>query len=152
MNVICLMGRLTDDPKLSTTPNGTNNCRFRVAVNRPYTNANGERETDFINCIAWRQTAEFISKYFYKGNMIGLTGSLQTRTYIDKDTGKNRTAYDVVISNAFFAESKSSNQNRSTQSYSSHNENGSQNSGGSFSTGDFDGFSTVSTDDGDLPF
>lgn len=153
MNVVCLLGRLTADPELRQTPNGTSVCSFSVAVNRAYSGANGERQADFINCVAWRQTAEFISRYFRKGNMIGLNGSIQTRQYQDKDTGKNRTAFEVVINNAYFAESKSGSSSQSQPSYSQPArpaaETGFSNT---FSTGDLDGFSTVDTDDGDLPF
>ncbi len=159
MNVVCLMGRLTADPELRKTPSGVSMCRFSVAVNRQFSNANGERQTDFINCIAWRQTAEFISRYFRKGNMIGLNGSIQTGRYTDRDTGKERTSFDVVINNAYFAESKGSTQgtsNYSTNYSSDYNQSSRQtenNFGAStFSTGDLDGFSTVATDDGDLPF
>lgn len=106
MNNVSLLGRLTADPELRQTPNGVSVCSFSVAVPRAYS-SNGERQTDFINCVAWRQTGEFISKYFRKGNMIGLTGAIQTRQYQDKDTGKNRTAFEVVINNAHFAGSKS---------------------------------------------
>lgn len=152
MNVVCLLGRLTADPELRQTPNGISVCSFSVAINRAYSGANGERQADFINCVAWRQTAEFISRYFRKGNMIGLNGSIQTRQYQDKDTGKNRTAFEVVINNAYFAESKSGS-STSQPSYSQPArpaaETGFSNT---FSTGDLDGFSTVDTDDGDLPF
>lgn len=152
MNVVCLLGRLTADPELRQTPNGISVCSFSVAINRAYSGANGERQADFINCVAWRQTAEFISRYFRKGNMIGLNGSIQTRQYQDKDTGKNRTAFEVVINNAYFAESKSGS-SQSQPSYSQPArpavETGFSNT---FSTGDLDGFSTVDTDDGDLPF
>lgn len=153
MNVVCLLGRLTADPELRQTPNGISVCSFSVAVNRAYSGANGERQADFINCVAWRQTAEFISRYFRKGNMIGLNGSIQTRQYQDKDTGKNRTAFEVLINNAYFAESKSGSSSQSQPSYSQPSrpavDTGFSNT---FSTGDLDGFSTVDTDDGDLPF
>ncbi|MBQ3008646.1 MAG: single-stranded DNA-binding protein [Oscillospiraceae bacterium] len=157
MNVVCLLGRLTADPELRQTPNGTSVCSFSVAVNRAYSGANGERQADFINCVAWRQTAEFISRYFRKGNMIGLNGSIQTRTYQDKDTGKNRTAFEVIINNAYFAESKGnsaqSNQGFNT-GYSQPSPRQAENNfpATSFSTGDLDGFSALAADDGDLPF
>lgn len=152
MNVVCLLGRLTADPELRQTPNGISVCSFSVAVQRAYSSG-GERQTDFINCVAWRQTAEFISRYFRKGNMIGLNGSIQTRQYQDKDTGKNRTAFEVVINNAYFAESKSSSsQSRNSYSQPARPSAESSFSANSFSTGDLDGFSTVDTDDGDLPF
>ena len=116
MNVVCLVGRLTAEPELKTTPNGTNVCSFSVAVNRVFTNANGERQTDFINCVAWRQTAEFICRYFGKGQMIGLNGTIQTRQYQDKDTGKNRTAFEVVINNAYFTSNSAKSENKAENS------------------------------------
>ena len=101
------MGRLVADPELKKTQNGTSVCSFRIAVDRNVTNKQtGEKPTDFINIIAWRQTAEFVCKYFRKGDMIAIEGSLQTRSYTDKD-GNNRTAYDVVANNVSFTGSKS---------------------------------------------
>lgn len=82
------MGRLTRNPELKTTPNGVSVCSFTLAVNRRFKNANGDYDADFINCIAWRQTAEFISKNFVKGRMIAIVGSLQTRNY-EKDGQKH---------------------------------------------------------------
>ena len=154
MNVVCLVGRLTADPELRQTPNGTNVCSFSVAVNRAYSGANGERQTDFINCVAWRQTAEFISRYFRKGQNIGLNGSIQTRTYQDKDTGKNRTAFDVVINNAYFVESKGTRQNTGFGGGFNNYQETAKPAGiaSSFSTGELDDFSSIASDDGDLPF
>ena len=154
MNVVCLVGRLTADPELRQTPNGTNVCSFSVAVNRAYSGANGERQTDFINCVAWRQTAEFISRYFRKGQNIGLNGSIQTRTYQDKDTGKNRTAFDVVINNAYFVESKGTSQNTGFGGGFNNYQETAKPEGiaSSFSTGELDDFSSIASDDGDLPF
>ena len=101
------MGRLTADPELKMTQNSTPVCSFRIAVDRNVTNKQtGERATDYINVIAWRQTAEFVCKYFRKGSMIALEGSLQSRSYTDKD-GNNRTAYEVVANNVSFTGSKS---------------------------------------------
>lgn len=105
MNNVCLMGRLTADPELKQTTNGTPVLSFTTAVNRGFKNPDGTYTADFINCVAWRQTAEFIARYFKKGQMIGLNGSIQTRQYQDKDTGKNRVAFEVIINNAYFAES-----------------------------------------------
>jgi len=133
MNVVCLVGRLTADVELRQTPNGTNVCAFSVAVNRQFANADGIRTSDFINCVAWRQTAEFIARYFRKGQNIGLNGTIQTRTYQDKDTGKNRTAFEVVVNNAYFVESK-------------------QKPTADIEPGGLDDFSTVASDEGDLPF
>ena len=153
MNVVCLVGRLTADPELRQTPNGTNVCSFSVAVNRAFAHANGERQADFINCVAWRQTAEFISRYFRKGQNIGLNGTIQTRSYQDKDTGKNRTAFEVVINNAYFVESKGSSQSSYNGGSGSFHES-SKPAGipSSFSTGELDDFSSIASDDGDLPF
>ena len=154
MNVVCLVGRLTADPELRQTPNGTNVCSFSVAVNRAFAGANGERQADFINCVAWRQTGEFISRYFRKGQNIGLNGTIQTRTYQDKDTGKNRTAFEVVINNAYFVESKGTSQ---STGYSPAPMAGYQETTkpagctSSFSTGELDDFSSIASDDGDLP-
>ena len=106
INVVVLMGRLVADPELKQTQNGTSVCSFRIAVDRNVANKQtGERQADFINITAWRQTAEFVCKYFRKGSMIAIEGSLQTRSYTDKD-GNNRTAYDVVANNVSFTGSK----------------------------------------------
>ncbi|MBR5306700.1 MAG: single-stranded DNA-binding protein [Oscillospiraceae bacterium] len=155
MNVVCLVGRLTADPELRQTPNGTNVCSFSVAVNRAFAGANGERQADFINCVAWRQTAEFISRYFRKGQNIGLNGTIQTRTYQDKDTGKNRTAFEVVINNAYFVESKGTSQNTGYSPAPANSYQETSKPAGftsSFSTGELDDFSSIASDDGDLPF
>ena len=108
MNSVCLMGRLTGDLELKTTQSGVSVTSFSVAVDRAYRSKDQERQTDFINCVAWRQTAEFISRYFHKGQRIALQGSLQSRTYTAND-GSQRTAYEVVVDNAFFCESKGGN-------------------------------------------
>ena len=155
MNVVCLVGRLTADPELRQTPNGTNVCSFSVAVNRAFAGANGERQADFINCVAWRQTAEFISRYFRKGQNMGLNGTIQTRTYQDKDTGKNRTAFEVVINNAYFVESKGTSQNTGYSPAPANSYQETSKPAGftsSFSTGELDDFSSIASDDGDLPF
>lgn len=103
-NLVVLTGRLTADPELKTTPNGVPVTSFSIAVNRNY-RAGEEQQTDFINVVAWRQRAEFIAKYFTKGSMIGIEGSIQTRRYQDKN-GNNRTAFEVVANNVQFVESK----------------------------------------------
>lgn len=108
MNKIILMGRLTADPELRQTQSGISSIRFCVAVNRKFADKQtGERQADFINCVAWRQTAEFISKYFSKGSMIALEGSLRTGSYQDKNYS-NVTHYttDVYVDNVEFAGSK----------------------------------------------
>lgn len=110
MNVVCLLGRLTATPEQKTTQGGVSVTSFSVAVDRTYQPKGAEqRQADFINCVAWRNTAEFICRYFQKGQRIALQGSLQSRNYTDKD-GNRRTVYEVVVDNAFFAESKSNGQ------------------------------------------
>ncbi len=105
MNSICLMGRLTGDPELKTTQSGVSVTSFSVAVDRAFRSKDQERQTDFINCVAWRGTAEFITRYFRKGQRIALHGSLQSRSYTAND-GSKRTVFEVVVDNAFFCESK----------------------------------------------
>lgn len=134
MNIVAMVGRLTADPEIKQTPNGTEVCSFTVAVNRQFANADGTRTADFINCVAWRQTADFIARYFRKGQNIGLNGTIQTRQYKDKETGKNRTAFEVVINNAYFVESKGNNQQQTQP------------------TGELAGFEAVADSSGDLPF
>lgn len=107
MNSICLMGRLTADPELKSTQNGNAVTSFCIAVDRAYQPKGQERQTDFINCVAWRGTAEFITRFFHKGQRIALQGSLQSRNYNDRE-GNKRTAYEVVVDNAFFVEPKGS--------------------------------------------
>lgn len=115
LNKVILIGRFTRDPELRSTPQGTSTCSFSLAVDRNYQSAGGERQTDFINCVAWRQTAEFISKYFQKGNLICVEGSIQTRSWKDNE-GNNRYATDVVVDRTYFVESKKSAQNSSYSS------------------------------------
>lgn len=103
-NVVILTGRLTADPELRTTGSGVSVCNFSIAVQRRYKSGE-EPITDFINIVAWRSTAEFITKYFKKGNLIGIEGSIQTRRYQDND-GNNRTAFEVLAGNVQFVESK----------------------------------------------
>ena len=108
MNQIVIMGRLTRDPELRQTPNGVPVASFSLAVDRKYTPKDGgERQTDFIDVVAWRHTAEFVSKYFTKGQMAAVTGSLQIRDWVDKDNNKRRNA-EVVADSVYFTESKKS--------------------------------------------
>lgn len=117
LNRIVLMGRLVADPELRQTPNGVFVASFKIAVDRNYQQKDaGERQADFISCVAWRQTGEFISRYFQKGRMIAIEGSLQTRNYEDK-TGAKRTDYEVVADQAYFADSKPSD-NQTSYIYS----------------------------------
>ena len=108
MNKVELVGRLTKDPEVKLTSNQTQFCNFTIAVDRRFKDANGQRQADFINCVAWRQTAVFIQKYFHKGNRIGLVGSIQTRTYDDQQSGQKRYITEVVIDEAEFVESSGS--------------------------------------------
>ena len=110
LNHIVIMGRLTRDPELRRTGSGIAVASFTVAVDRDFGGRDGgEKETDFIDCVAWRHTGEFVSKYFTKGSMIVVSGRLQIRGWTDKDGNKRRTA-EVVADNCYFGESKRSNE------------------------------------------
>ena len=108
MNIVALTGRFTTDPELKTTQSGVSVTTFCLAVDRKYQPSGQEKKTDFINFIAWCNHAEFITKYFSKGSMIGIEGELQTRTYTDKN-GNNRKAVEVVVSHVSFCGSKAGN-------------------------------------------
>ena len=142
LNKVILMGRFTRDPELRSTPQGTSTCSFSLAVDRNFARQGEERKTDFINCVAWRQTAEFVSKYFKKGTLAAIEGSIQTRSWDDPE-GKRHYATDVVVSQIYFAESK-------RDGASSYNDGAE-----SFAANDFgslpDPISPMGTDD-DLPF
>lgn len=101
LNVAILMGRLVADPQLRQTPQGTSVASFRIAVDRNFARQGEQRQADFIDIVAWRQTAEFVSRYFQKGSPIVVEGSIQTRQYQDKN-GNNRTAVEVVANNVSF--------------------------------------------------
>ena len=105
LNKIILMGRLTRDPELRHTGNGTAVASFSIAVDRDFKSQSGEKETDFIDIVAWRSTAEFVSKYFSKGRMAVVEGRLQIRDWTDRDGGKHRSA-EVVADNIYFGDSK----------------------------------------------
>ena len=114
LNHITIMGRLTRDPELRRTSSGIAVASFTVAVDRDFGGRDGgEKETDFIDCVAWRQTGEFVSKYFTKGSMIVVSGRLQIRNWNDKDGNKRRSA-EIVADNVYFGESKRSNDSNST--------------------------------------
>ena len=137
LNRICLMGRLTRDPELRRTGNGTAVTSFTIAVDRDFKSQDGEKETDFIDIVAWRTTAEFVSKYFSKGRMAVVTGRLQLRDWPDKEGNKRRTA-EVVADNVYFGDSK-----RQEGSDSAQAENAAEGTDGGFAEAE---------DDGDLPF
>lgn len=101
MNIVAIMGRLTSDPDYRKLTTGKAVCNFTLAVDRSFSQG-----ADFISCVAWEKTANFINDYFKKGMKMAVTGSLQTRSYQETDTGKNRTVYEVVISTADFCEKK----------------------------------------------
>lgn len=105
MNKVCLVGRLTKDPEMRTTQGGVVACTFTVAVDRPFKDKNGNKQADFLPCVAWRNSAEFIGKYFTKGQRIGVEGSIQTRTYNAQD-GSKRYVTEIVVDHAEFVESK----------------------------------------------
>lgn len=106
LNHITLMGRMVRDPELRSTQSGTPVCSFTLACDRDFkTKDSGEKETDFIDCVAWRSTAEFVSKYFTKGRMIALDGRLQAQNWTDRD-GNKRVSTEIVAENAYFADSK----------------------------------------------
>ena len=105
LNKIIIMGRLTRDPELRRTGSGTAVTSFSLAVDRDFKSQNGEKETDFIDVVAWRSTAEFVSKYFTKGRMAVVEGRLQIRDWTDRDGGKRRSA-EVIADNVYFGDSK----------------------------------------------
>lgn len=145
LNKAILMGRLTADPELKQTPNGVSVTTFSLAINRTY-----NREiTDFVNIVAWRQTAEFVSKYFAKGQLVAVEGTIQTRRYEDQQ-GNKRTAFEVLAEQVHFAESKAqTSQNANNFQAPSFDE---PEKGASFSVGDLGDFEPIDGDDDDLPF
>ena len=149
LNKVVLAGRITADPELKQTPSGVSVVRFTLAVNRRFSRNNdqGEQQTDFITMVAWRQTAEFISKYFKKGSAICVTGSIQTRTWNDNN-GNKRYATEVVADEAMFVESRN-NDTSAAQSYTTD----AYGSAPSYSSnaGSAPNFEDHNTDD-DLPF
>ena len=166
LNHITIMGRLTRDPELRRTGSGVAVASFTLAVDRDFgKNENGERETDFIDCVAWRQTGEFVSKYFTKGRMAVVSGRLQIRNWNDKDGNKRRSA-EVVADNVYFGDSRRDDQG-SSSSYGG-NAYGGNSYGGGYSApapaaGGFGGyaapasapasdFAMLEDDDAQLPF
>jgi single-strand DNA-binding protein len=145
LNVIALMGRLVANPELKQTQSGIAVTSFTIACDRSYCKAGQERQTDWIDCVAWRSSAEFISRYFGKGQLIAVQGELQTRNYTDRD-GNKRKATEVVVSQAHFAESKKESSNNTYKSKPKEQEKQADISADD--TGDFEEI----PDDGDLPF
>ena len=158
LNHIVIMGRLTRDPELRTTQGGVNVASFSVAVERDFGGRDGgEKQTDFIDCVAWRQTGEFVSRYFRKGSMIVVSGRLQSRKWQDRD-GNNRTNWEISADNVYFGEGR-------RDGGDSRNDSFSPNSYGGGSYGSYDSgrssapaapapsaFAELGDDDGELPF
>ena len=155
LNQVAVMGRLTADPELRHTPNDVAVTTFTIAVNRSYVKQGAERQADFIDIVAWRNTAEFICRYFKKGQMMAVSGSIQTRTYTDKE-GKNRKAFEIVADNVYFTESKGSS-GSGNSSYGNSGYTGGTASyepaaeKTAYSAGSADDFTVIANDD-DLPF
>ncbi len=142
LNCAVIMGRLTADPELRQTPSGVSVTRFTVAVDRGYVKAGEERKADFINVVAWRQTAEFVTRYFSKGSMIAVQGSIQTGSY-EKD-GVKRSTFEIIADNVSFCGSKNESSTGAAPRVA-------ETAATSFSNGSIDDFATVADDD-DLPF
>ncbi len=159
LNHITIMGRLTRDPELRRTGTGIAVASFSVAVDRDFSGRDGgEKETDFIDCVAWRQTGEFVSKYFTKGSMIVVSGRLQIRSWTDKDGNKRRTA-EVVADNVYFGESRRSNEGNSSYGGNAYGGNSyaapaAPAYGGGYSApaAPASDFAMLSDDDAQLPF
>ena len=159
LNHITIMGRLTRDPELRRTGSGIAVASFSLAVDRDYSPKDGgERETDFIDCVAWRQTGEFVSKYFTKGRMAVVSGRLQIRSWTDKEGNKRRTA-EVVADNVYFGDSKRDDQGGSSYSGNSYGNYGNYGSAPAapayaapVAPAPASDFSMIEDDDSQLPF
>lgn len=156
LNVVAIMGRLVADPELRTTTQGHSVCSFRIACDRSYVQQGQERQADFIDIVAWRQQADFVSKYFRKGSVIAVEGSLQTRQYQDKQ-GSKRTAVEVVANNISFAGAKRQD-SQSVPSYEQQTTSHVQQAKAAqnalqpaYTQGSMDDFAVINDDD-DLPF
>lgn len=142
LNKVILGGRLTADPELKQTPSGVAVCSFTLAINRKFSK-DGQQEADFINCQAWRQTAEFINRYFRKGSSLCISGSIQTRSWQDQN-GQKRLATDVVVDEAMFVDGKNDAQGTGTYT-------GEQNPAPAYNAPKTPNFEELKTD-WDLPF
>ena len=153
LNRIIIMGRLTRDPELRRTQSGTAVTSFSLAVDRDFKSQSGEKETDFIDVVAWRSTAEFVAKYFTKGRMAVVEGRLQIRDWTDKDGGKRRSA-EVVADNVYFGDSKSGGaqggDSFAPPSYGAPAQAPSR--GAPASAPGYSDFSEIGEEDGELPF
>ena len=154
LNHITIMGRLTRDPELRYTQSQTPVASFTLAVDRDFGSRDGgEKQTDFIDCVAWRQTAEFVSKYFTKGSMAVASGRLQIRDWTDRDGGKRRSA-EVVVDNMYFGESRRRDGDNGDSRSSSYSNSSYGNSGsaGKSSAPAASAFAELDDGDGELPF
>lgn len=146
------MGRLTRDPELRYTQSQTPVASFTLAVDRDFGSRDGgEKQTDFIDCVAWRQTAEFVSKYFTKGSMAVVSGRLQIRDWTDRDGGKRRSA-EVVVDNMYFGESRRRDGDSGDSRSSSYSSYGNSGSAGKSSAPAASAFAELDDGDGELPF
>ena len=149
LNHIIIMGRLTRDPELRYTQTQTPVASFTLAVDRDYQNRDtNERQTDFIDCVAWRSTAEFVTKYFQKGSLSVVSGRLQLRDWTDKDGNKRRNA-EVVVDNIYFGENKRRDSESSSPFSPSYSSDYPSQSASSLAPSEFE---ELSEDDGELPF
>ena len=153
LNHITIMGRLTRDPELRTTQAGVSVVSFTVACDRDFGGRDGgERQTDFIDCVAWRSTGEFVSKYFHKGSMIVVSGRLQSRKWQDRE-GNNRTSWEINADNVYFGESRrDSDSNRDSYSTYSSGNSHCYDSGKSSAPAPSNTFVELDDGDGELPF
>lgn len=154
LNKIMIMGRLTRDPELRRTQSGTAVTSFSLAVDRDFKNQNGEKETDFIDVVAWRNTAEFVSKYFTKGRMAVVEGRLQLRDWTDKNGGKRRSA-EVVAENIYFGDSKRDNGGNASggaPAYGNAPAYGAPSGGQAAPSDGHSAFAEIGEEDGELPF
>ena len=151
LNHIVIMGRLTRDPELRHTQAGTAVASFTVAVDRDFKDKEtGERKTDFIDCVAWRSTGEFVDKYFAKGRMAVVEGRLQLRDWTDKEGNKRRSA-EVLVSSVYFGDSKPKDGDSAGGKAKAGKDDDFQ-LPGDFGAGSDNGFGDLAVDDGDLPF
>ena len=152
LNHITIMGRLTRDPELRYTQSQTPVASFTLAVDRDFGSRDGgEKQTDFIDCVAWRQTAEFVSKYFTKGSMAVVSGRLQIRDWTDRNGGKRRSA-EVVVDNMYFGESRRRDGDSGDSRSSSYSSYGNSGSAGKSSAPAASAFAELDDGDGELPF
>lgn len=158
INRAVLTGRLTKDPELRTTQGGLSVAAFNLAVDRQYSNSQGNRDADFVSCVIWRKAAENFCNFTSKGSLVGIDGRIQTRNYDDKD-GKRVYVTEVVVDNFALLESKKDRQNNNNSSYANNSNNGNYskgNNGANYDNNSQDPFNTagdsIDISDDDLPF